>query len=150
MNHSCLANVFCDLHLIKHLTFTSYDTRKNIITYVFLQIAHGIWIGILYRGVNRSKNPGGPGSKKSGGATYKAEKGGCVIYYISVKKLGWPWPPSCSQCLRPCCLSTYVMKWRDFKGFSDDTFDVMLRHAFSNRDDNKLKNQFGLTASFPC
>ena len=54
------------------------------------------------RGVNRSKNPGGPGSKKSGGATYKAEKGGCVIYYISVKKLGGPWLPRPPQCLRPC------------------------------------------------
>ena len=53
------------------------------------------------QGRKQVEKSGGPLSKKSGRATYKAEKGGCVIYYISVKKLGGPWPPRPPQCLRP-------------------------------------------------
>ena len=42
-----------------------------------------------------------------GGATYKVEKGGCVIYFKNVKISGWGhglaphWP---TWCLRPCSL----------------------------------------------
>ena len=72
--------------------------KKAILAYILTIL----FFNMFSRGVNRSKNPGGPGTKKSGGATYKHEKGGCVIYYIAVKKLGGPWPPRPPQCLRPC------------------------------------------------